>query len=74
MSNPSQLQDVFLNKLLKNSTECTIHLVNGYQLHGTVVSYDNYVIIFMTTDNKQMLLYKHAVSSITPEEVLNFEK
>lgn len=58
-------QDVFLNTLRKDRTPITMHLVNGFQIRGIIRGYDNFVVI-AESDGKQMMLYKHAISTITP--------
>lgn len=59
------LQDLFLNQVRKEKTQVTIYLTNGYQFKGKVVSFDSFTIM-MNSEGKQMLVYKHAVSTITP--------
>ncbi|HBW13457.1 MAG TPA: RNA chaperone Hfq [Proteiniclasticum sp.] len=61
----NNFQDVFLNGARKTKMTVTIHLVNGFQLKGVVRGFDNYVIV-LETEDKQMLVYKHAVTTITP--------
>lgn len=61
----NNFQDVFLNGARKTKMTVTIHLVNGFQLKGMVRGFDNYVIV-LETEDKQMLVYKHAVTTITP--------
>lgn len=61
----NNLQDVFLNQSRKNRISVIIHLVNGFQLKGYVKGFDNFTII-LDSDNKQIMIYKHAVSTITP--------
>lgn len=63
----NNFQDVFLNGARKTKMPVTIHLVNGFQLKGMVRGFDNYVIV-LETDEKQMLVYKHAVTTITPHK------
>ncbi len=63
----NNFQDVFLNGARKTKISVTIHLVNGFQLKGTVKGFDNYVIV-LDTEDKQMLVYKHAVTTITPSK------
>jgi host factor-I protein len=65
------LQDVFLNQVRKEHIPITIYLVNGYQLKGYVKGFDNYTIV-MEMDGKQQLVYKHAVSTITPLKTVAF--
>ena len=61
----NNFQDVFLNGARKTKMTVTIHLVNGFQLKGMVRGFDNYVIV-LETEDKQLLVYKHAVTTITP--------
>ena len=61
----NNFQDVFLNGARKTKISVTIHLVNGFQLKGIVKGFDNYVIV-LDTEDKQMLVYKHAITTITP--------
>lgn len=61
----NNLQDVFLNQARKNRIPVTIHLVNGFQLKGFVKGFDNFTII-LDSDGKQTMIYKHAVSTVTP--------
>lgn len=65
------LQDVFLNQVRKEHVPITIYLVNGYQLKGYVKGFDNYTIV-MEMEGKQQLVYKHAVSTISPQKPLAF--
>lgn len=60
------LQDTFLNQLRKNSVFVTVFLLNGFQLKGTVKSYDNFTILLIDGDGKQHLIYKHAISTFAP--------
>lgn len=39
--------------------------------HAIVLGYDNFVIL-AEVDGKQMLIYKHAVSTITPQRRIVF--
>ena len=67
----SNLQDIFLNNARKNELQLTIHLLNGFQLKGIVKGFDNFTVI-LDCDNKQMLIYKHSISTITPIEPILF--
>ena len=65
------LQDVFLNQVRKERVPVTIHLTNGYQIKGLVKGFDNFTII-MDSDGKQLMIYKHAVSTISPVKTVFF--
>lgn len=59
------LQDSFLNQVRKENAAVIIYLVNGFQLRGFVKGFDNFTVI-IENDGKQQLVYKHAISTITP--------
>ena len=65
MTKQINLQDVFLNTLRKDRIECTVFLMNGYQIKGVIRGYDNYVIM-VESDGRQQVVFKHAVSTISP--------
>lgn len=71
MKNNINLQDVFLNQVRKENIGITIFLVNGFQLKGFVKGFDNYTIV-LDSDGKQQMIYKHAVSTISPNSPVNF--
>ncbi|MDW7652240.1 MAG: RNA chaperone Hfq [Bacillota bacterium] len=70
---PVNLQDNFLNIARKEDMMLTVFLVNGYQIKGTVRSFDNFTIL-LSVDNKQQLVYKHAVSTIIPFRNINLNQ
>ena len=59
------LQDVFLNQARKERIPVTIYITNGFQFKGIVKGFDNYTVI-LDSDGRQNLIYKHAISTITP--------
>jgi len=65
------LQDVFLNQIRKEHIPVTIHLTNGFQLRGLVKGFDNFTVI-LDSEGKQMMIYKHAISTITPTRAVSF--
>lgn len=68
------LQDKILNQLRKQKIPCAIHLTNGYQLKNMLIrAFDSFVIVILTEENTQMLLYKHAISSITIVQPISLE-
>lgn len=67
MKGSMNLQDLFLNKVRKESKEVTIYLVNGFQIRGHIKGFDNYIII-VENNEKQQLVYKHAISTIVPSK------
>jgi host factor-I protein len=61
------LQDTFLNRVRKENVPILVYLVNGFQIRGTVAGFDNFTVI-IDADNKQQMIYKHAISTITTVE------
>jgi host factor-I protein len=62
---PINLQDTFLNQLRKDNIPVTIYLVNGFQLKGLIKGFDQFTVV-LENDGKQLLVYKSALSTITP--------
>lgn len=67
----NNLQDIFLNGARKSKIGVIIHLVNGFQLKGTVKGFDNFTVV-LDAEGKQMLIYKHAITTITPAKPILF--
>ena len=61
------LQDVFLNHVRKEKVVVQVYLTNGFQLRGIVRGFDNFTVI-LEVENKQQMIYKHAISTITTVE------
>lgn len=59
------LQDSFLNQVRKENVAVTIHLLNGFQIKGNVKGFDNFTVV-LEVAGKQQMVYKHAISTITP--------
>lgn len=58
-------QDQFLYDLCKTAKPVTIITMNGYQLNNVkLLGFDSFALL-VESDEKQMLVYKHAISTIT---------
>ena len=66
-----KIQDLYLNSLRKEKVSVLIYLVNGTRLKGVITGFDNFVILLKQSN--QQLIYKHAVSTISPEKEFNFK-
>lgn len=66
-----KLQDLFLNQLRKEKVPVVIYLVNGTRLKGVIKGFDNFVIALK--QNTTQLLYKHAISTISPEKDISIK-
>ena len=70
MQKTQNLQDTFLNQARRERIMVTVFLVNGFQLRGVVRGFDSFVV-FVDSDGKQQMIYKHAISTIAPARNLS---
>lgn len=61
------LQDLFLNEARKKGLQLDVYLISGPQLKGMVKSFDNFTFL-LEDDDRQQLVYKHAVTTIIPTD------
>ncbi len=64
------LQDTFLNKSRQERIPVTVIMVNGFQMRGEIRGFDNFVVL-VDADGKQQMIYKHAISTITPSRPID---
>ena len=72
MQKNTNIQDLFLSRARRSRANVTMFLMNGYQLRGTIVAFDQFVVVFVS-DGKQQVIYKHAISTITPERPISLD-
>lgn len=63
VSSDARIQDGFLTEAQNRQTCMVIYMMNGFQMRGKVIGFDDYSIL-VESDGKQQLLYKHAVSTL----------
>lgn len=61
----NNLQNEILNECTRDKVPVHLFIMNGFQLHGIITGYDNFVVI-LESDGKQKMIYKHAISTIIP--------
>ena len=66
MQKTNNLQEIFLTQLRRERRPVTMFLMNGFQMRGYVTGFDAFSVVLIS-DGKQMFVYKHAISTITPE-------
>ena len=66
MQKINNLQEIFLTQVRREHRSVTMFLMNGFQMRGYVTGFDAFSVV-LTSDGKQMFVYKHAISTITPE-------
>lgn len=67
MKSQLNLQDNLLNEVRKKHIPVIVYLMNGFQIKGEVIGFDNFTII-LDSENKEQLIYKHAISTIAPQK------
>ena len=66
MQTKANLQDLFLLRARRDKLPVTMFLMNGFQMRGYVTGFDAFTVV-LTSDGKQQVIYKHAISTIVPE-------
>ena len=72
MKNQINVQDQFLNRIRRDRNHVTVELVNGTKIEGVLHSFDNFCIVLR--GEADQLVYKHAISTISPGKRLEFSE
>ncbi|GLB59254.1 RNA chaperone Hfq [Cytobacillus sp. NCCP-133] len=72
MKSAINIQDQVLNQLRKDNTNCTVFLLNGFQIRGCIKGFDNFTVLF-ESEGKQQLVYKHAISTFVPSRNIQLD-
>ena len=70
---PTLLQEVFLSAVLKSGEPVTMFLVNGVMLQGEIAAFDLFCML-LERDRLCQLVYKHAISTVQPENPVNLNE
>ncbi len=65
MTKTHQLQAVFLTAARRTDTPVTVFLVNGFQMRGTITGFGPFTVV-LSSEGRQNLIYKHAISTVSP--------
>lgn len=68
MTATNRIQDQFLGQFKADKTEIVVFFVNGFQMKGIIEDYDEETVS-LYSQNKHHLIYKHAISTFTVDEV-----
>lgn len=66
MPKTNNLQEIFLTQARRERRMVTMFLMNGFQMRGCITAFDAFTVV-LTSDGKQQIIYKHAISTIVPE-------
>ncbi len=69
MSDNIYLQDAILQEVRRDKVPVTLFLMNGFQLRGTIVGFDSFVVV-LVSEGRQQMIYKHAISTLAPMKQL----
>ena len=61
------LTEPFLEHVRQHKVPVTVFLANGVRLQGYVTGFDSYSVL-LGRDRQIQLVYKHAISTIMPDE------
>ena len=71
MANTENLQDLILNEVRKEHVPVTLFLMNGFQMKGIVTGLDSFIVV-LSSEGKQQMIYKHAISTLVPLQPVRF--
>lgn len=64
------IQDDFLNLARKEKTILAVFFTNGKKIVGKVKNFDRFTILLELANKQEQLVFKHAISSLTPAKYL----
>jgi len=70
---PTLLQEVFLTAVRRSGEPVTMFLVNGVMLQGEIAAFDLFCML-LERDGLIQLVYKHAISTVQPENPVNLNE
>ena len=73
MAKSPNLQDVFLASARSGEIPVTVFLINCFQMRGTITGFDAFTVV-LTVEGKQNLIYKHAISTVSPTQSVDLQE
>ncbi len=73
MQRTPNYQDQFLAAARREKCVVTVFLMNGFQMKGVIRGFDSFVVM-VESDNRQQMIFKHAISTIVPPRPLELEQ
>lgn len=64
------IQDEFLNLARKDKTILAVFFTNGKKIIGKVKNFDRFTILLELANKQEQLVFKHAISSMTPAKYM----
>lgn len=69
MTELTTLQETMLRQVVKEHIPVTLFLMNGFQMRGIIIGFDDRVVV-LVTEGRQQMIYKHAISTMVPAHPL----
>jgi len=66
----TNIQDEFLNLARKDKTILAVFFTNGKKIVGKLKNFDRFTILLELANKQEQLVFKHAISSLTPAKYL----
>ena len=64
------IQDDFLNIARKERTILAVFFTNGKKIIGKIKNFDRFTILLELANKQEQLVFKHAISSMTPAKYM----
>lgn len=68
----NRLHNAILDKLRQERQVVTLFTANGFQMKGRITAFDENVVV-MEIRKEQQIVYRHAISTITPAEPVDLD-
>ena len=62
-----RIQEKFLNTIRKANVRVNVYLTNGVKLEGKIKYFDTFCIL-LKEGPRQILVYKHAITTVIPKK------
>lgn len=62
----NNLQNAIFTKLLRERRVITLFTINGFRMKGRITGFDELIVV-LEIRNEQQIIYRHAISTITPD-------
>ena len=72
MQKTNNLQEIFLTQARRDRRPVTMFLMNGFQMKGIITGFDSFVVV-LSSEGKQQMIYKHAISTMVPLQPVRFQ-
>lgn len=65
MHTGNNLETRFLERVQQDRVPLTLFLMNGFQMRGVILQFDETAVV-IDSEGRQQMVYKHAISTVAP--------